>query len=215
MKKFSVLLLAIASVFFYACQSSESNKTLPILGSREPVTKEVNGQTITDTVYHQIPAFEFLNQDSVSITNKTFTNGIYVADFFFTSCPSICPIMHRNMLKVYEKYKGNDDVMFLSHSIDTKYDTPSVLKRYAEKLGVNGSQWQFASGTRETIYGISPAYMVFAEENEAAPGGFEHQGWFILVDKDRQIRGAYNGTEESEVEQMMKDMDILLKEYEK
>lgn len=215
MKKFSVLLLAIASVFFYACQSSEFNKTLPILGSREPVTKEVNGQTITDTIYHQIPAFEFLNQDSVSITNKTFANGIYVADFFFTSCPSICPIMHRNMLKVYEKYKGNDDVMFLSHSIDTKYDTPSVLKRYAEKLGVNGSQWQFASGTRETIYGISPAYMVFAEENEAAPGGFEHQGWFILVDKDRQIRGAYNGTEESEVEQMMKDMDILLKEYEK
>jgi len=215
MKKSFILFLAVISVLINGCQSSDSNKSLPILGSREPVTKEVNGKTVTDTIYHQIPAFEFFNQDSIAITNDNFANSIYVADFFFTSCPSICPIMHRNMLKVYEKYKGNDEVMFLSHSIDTKYDTPSVLKNYAEKLGVSGNQWQFASGTRETIYGISPSYMVLAEENEAAPGGFEHQGWFLLIDKDRHIRGAYNGTEEAEVEQMMKDMDVLLKEYEK
>src|SRR5690606_39850285 len=151
MKKSFILFLAVISVLINGCQSSDSNKSLPILGSREPVTKEVNGKTVTDTIYHQIPAFEFFNQDSIAITNDNFANSIYVADFFFTSCPSICPIMHRNMLKVYEKYKGNDEVMFLSHSIDTKYDTPSVLKNYAEKLGVSGNQWQFASGTRETI----------------------------------------------------------------
>jgi len=196
-----------------ACQSS--SEKLPILGSREPVTTEVNGETVTDTVYHSIPDFEFLNQDSLPITEKTFENSIYVADFFFTSCPSICPIMHRNLLNVYKKYKDNPEVMFLSHSIDTKYDTPSVLKSYAEKLGVSGNQWQFASGTKETIYGISPAYMVFTEENDQVAGGFEHQGWFILVDKDRHIRGAYNGTDEKEVAKLMKDMDILLSEYEK
>lgn len=197
-----------------SCQSTSTDK-LPILGSREPVTTEVNGETVTDTVYHSIPDFEFLNQDSLPITGKTFENSIYVADFFFTSCPSICPIMHRNLLEVYKKYKDNPEVMFLSHSIDTKYDTPSVLKSYAEKLGISGNQWQFASGTRETIYGISPEYMVFTEENDQVAGGFEHQGWFILVDKDKHIRGAYNGTDEKEVAKLMKDMDILLSEYEK
>lgn len=214
MKNKILLYLAVATLFISACQSS-GDKTLPILGSREPVTKEVDGKTLTDTLYHSIPAFEFLNQDSVTITNETFANSIYVADFFFTSCPSICPIMHRNMLKVYEKYKGNNEVKILSHSIDTKYDTPSVLKDYAKKLGVDGEQWQFASGTRETIYGISPSYMVFTNENEAAPGGYEHQGYFLLIDKDKHIRGAYNGTEESEVKQLMEDMDVLLREYEK
>ncbi|HUH18585.1 SCO family protein [Albibacterium sp.] len=210
-----LLVTAFLSILILsACRSSNTNK-LPILGSREPVTKEVNGKTVTDTVYHSIPDFEFLNQDSLAITEKTFENSIYVADFFFTSCPSICPIMHRNLLEVYKKYKGNSEVMFLSHSIDTKYDTPSVLKSYAEKLGVTGNEWQFASGTRETIYGISPEYMVFTEENDQVAGGFEHQGWFILVDKDRHIRGAYNGTDEKEVAKLMKDMDILLSEYEK
>lgn len=211
----SLLTIALISILaLSACQSSNTDK-LPILGSREPVTTEVNGETVIDTVYHSIPDFEFLNQDSLPITEKTFENSIYVADFFFTSCPSICPIMHRNLLEVYKKYKDNPEVMFLSHSIDTKYDTPSVLKSYAQKLGASSNQWQFASGTRETIYGISPAYMVFTEENDQVAGGFEHQGWFILVDKDRHIRGAYNGTDEKEVAKLMKDMDILLSEYEK
>ncbi len=214
MRKLLLATAFLSILILSACQSSNTDK-LPILGSREPVTKEVNGKTVTDTVYHSIPDFEFLNQDSLPITEKSFENSIYVADFFFTSCPSICPIMHRNLLEVYKKYKGNPQVMFLSHSIDTKYDTPSVLKSYAEKLGVTGNEWQFASGTRETIYGISPEYMVFTEENDQVAGGFEHQGWFILVDKDRHIRGAYNGTDEKEVAKLMKDMDILLSEYEK
>jgi len=215
MNKSFLLAAALLILILSACNSSDHNNKLPILGSREPITKEVDGKTVVDTLYKSIPAFEFLNQDSLPITGKTFDNSIYVADFFFTSCPSICPVMHRNMLKVYNKYKGNDEVMFLSHSIDTKYDTPSVLKKYAEKLGVDGKQWQFASGTKETIYGISPEYMVFAEENDQVAGGYEHQGWFILVDKDKHIRGAYNGTDEKEVNQLMKDMDILLSEYEK
>lgn len=208
-------LVRVAIILFTLSACTSSPKTLPILGSREAVTKVVDGQTVVDTLYQTLPDFEFLNQDSVPITGKTFENSIYVADFFFTSCPSICPIMHRNMVNVYNKYKGNPEVMILSHSIDTKYDTPSVLKKYAEKLGVSGNQWQFASGTKESIYGISPKYMVFTEENDQVAGGFEHQGWFILVDKEKQIRGAYQGTEEKEVQKLMDDIDILLKEYEK
>lgn len=211
MKKY-LALFAICSLFA-ACQSDD-NKRLPILGSREPVTKVVDGQTVVDTLYKTIPDFEFVNQDSVRVTAENFNNSIYVADFFFTSCPSICPIMHRNMLRAYEKFKDHPEVKFLSHSIDTKYDTPSVLKDYAVKLGVDGPQWQFVTGSRESIYGIAPEYMVFAEENDKVAGGYEHQGWFILVDKNKHIRGAYDGTNTDEVEKMMKDMDVLLREYE-
>lgn len=203
--------LFIVMLFLIAC--GQSNKKLPILGEREPTTKEIDGKMVTDTIYQTIPPFSFINQDSVMISNKDFDNSIYVADFFFTSCPSICPIMSKNLLKVLNKYKGNKEVKILSHSIDTKYDTPWVLKKYATKLGVEGDQWQFVHGSQESIYGIADKYMVYAKENSSAPGGFEHQGWLILIDKDKRIRGAYDGTNDEQVSQLMDDMDILLKEY--
>lgn len=203
--------LLIVMLFLIAC--GQSNKKLPILGEREPTTKEIDGKMVTDTIYQTIPPFSFINQDSVIINNKDFDNSIYVADFFFTSCPSICPIMSKNLLKVLNKYKGNKEVKILSHSIDTKYDTPWVLKKYATKLGIKGDQWQFVHGSQESIYGIADKYMVYAKENSSAPGGFEHQGWLILIDKDKRIRGAYDGTNDEQVSQLMGDMDILLKEY--
>lgn len=209
MKRYPSLLLVL--LFLTAC--NQSNKKLPILGEREPVTKEIDGKMVSDTIYQTIPPFSFINQDSITITNKTFDNSIYVADFFFTSCPSICPIMSKNLLKVLDKYKGNKEVKILSHSIDTKYDTPWVLKKYATKLGVEGDQWQFVHGSQEAIYGIADKYMVYAKENSSAPGGFEHQGWLILIDKEKRIRGAYDGTNDEQVSQLMSDMDILLKEY--
>lgn len=209
MKRYPSLFLALLSLI--AC--SQGNKKLPILGEREPISKEIGGKMVSDTVYQTIPPFSFINQDSSIITNKTFDNSIYVADFFFTSCPSICPIMSKNLLKVLDKYKGNKEVKILSHSIDTKYDTPWVLKKYATKLGVEGDQWQFVHGSQESIYGIADKYMVYAKENSSAPGGFEHQGWLILIDKEKRIRGAYDGTNDEQVSQLMSDMDILLKEY--
>lgn len=213
MRKILIAIPILLVVIFTSCGSS-NNKKLPILGPREAVEKQVDGKTITDTLYKTIPEFSFLNQDSVEITGKTFDNSIYIADFFFTSCPSICPIMHRNMLKIYEKFKGNEEVKFLSHSIDIKYDTPSVLKTYATKLGITGTQWQFANGSKESIYGIAPDYLVFTPiEDENAPGGYEHQGWLILIDKDKQIRGAYDGTNDEQVAQLTKDISVLLKEY--
>jgi len=197
---------------FTACRTNDQQK-LPILGEKEAITKTVEGKTVIDTVYQTIPTFSFINQDSVTVTNKDFDGKIYVADFFFTSCPSICPIMSKNLLKVLKKYKGNPEVKILSHSIDTKYDTPWVLKRYATKLGVEGNQWEFVHGTNESIYGIADKYMVYAKEDNNAPGGFEHQGWLILVDKEKRIRGAYDGTNDEQVAQLLEDMDVLLQEY--
>ncbi len=196
-----------------ACTSSPE-RTLPILGHREPVTKTIDGQTVIDTIYQQIPDFEFLNQDSVLISNKDFESGPYIANFFFTHCPSICPTMQRNLLKVYQQYANDDRVKFLSHSIDFKYDHPSVLKAYAEKLGVTDQRWQFVTGSKEAIYGISDHYMVYTKEDDTAPGGYDHSGYFILVDKDRHIRGAYDGTNDQQVEVLFEELAILLKEYE-
>jgi len=210
--KTRLLIITSVCMILAACQQHEQ-KRLPILGERHAATKEVDGKTVTDTVYQTIPAFSFINQDSVTITDRYFNNSIYVADFFFTSCPSICPIMSKNLLKVLKKYQGNEQVKILSHSIDTKYDTPWVLKRYANKLGVTGDQWQFVHGSESAIYGIADKYMVYAKEDSNAPGGFEHQGWLILVDKDKRIRGAYDGTNTEQVNQLMADMDILLAEY--
>lgn len=196
------------------CACNREQKRLPILGERAPIERIENGKTVTDTAYQTIPEFSFLNQDSVLISNRDFDGKIYVADFFFTSCTSICPIMHRNMLTVYKEFKNDKDVKFLSHSIDSKYDTPSVLKKYATKLGVSGDQWEFVHGSRDSIYTIAEkSYLTSVGEDKAAPGGFIHQGWFILVDKEKRLRGAYDGTNEEQVKQLVADMHTLLKEY--
>lgn len=197
---------ALGFLLLIAC-SQQEQKRLPILGEKKA------GKTSVDTIYQTIPNFSFINQDSVTITNKDFDHSIYVADFFFTSCPSICPIMSKNLLKVLKKYQGNEEVKILSHSIDTKYDTPWVLKRYADKLGVTGNQWQFVHGSQKDIYTMADKYMVYAKEDAAAPGGFEHQGWLMLIDKDKRIRGAYDGTDDEQVSKLMDDMDLLLAEY--
>lgn len=207
------LLLFAASISILG--SCKPDKKLPIFGMRDTKTVTLaDGTTQVDTVYQTIPNFSFLNQDSTYITNATFKDKIYVADFFFTSCPSICPIMHRNMKKVYEEYKSNPDVGFLSHTIDFKYDKPSVLKRYASKLGVDDKKWQFAYGSKEEIYTIAEkSYLVSAIIDSTQKGMYVHQGWLVLIDKDRRARGYYDGTDEKAVEQLAKDIPVLLAEY--
>lgn len=208
----NILFFALAILLFQSCTSNSDNK-LPILGNREPVERVVDGKTIIDTIYQTIPPFSYFNQDSVVITDKDFDGKIYVADFFFTSCNSICPIMHRNMLDVYKKFKDNPRVKFLSHSIDVKYDLPSRLKKYSTKLGVEGNQWEFVHGSRDSIFNIAAkSYLVSAFEDSSEPQGLVHQGWFILVDTKKQLRGAYDGTKADQVKQMMVDMEKLLKE---
>jgi protein SCO1/2 len=207
------LLLFALTLFVLQSCSTSSEKRLPILGNREPVEKNVGGKTIVDTIYQTIPPFSYLNQDSVVITDKDFENKIYVADFFFTACNTICPKMHRNMLEVYNNYKTNPNVKIISHSIDIKYDVPSRLKVYASKLGVESNKWAFVHGSRDSIYNIAAkSYLVAAYEDATDPQGFVHQGWFVLVDTKKRLRGAYDGTNNEQVKQMMRDMETLLNE---
>lgn len=210
--KINSLLFLGALALFEAC-TGKTEHTLPYLGNREPVQRQVDGKTVTDTVYQTISPFSYLNQDSIPVSNKDFDGKIYVADFFFTSCNTICPIMHRNMLQVYEKFKDNPQVGFLSHSIDAKYDMPSRLKKYAGKLGIQGNQWQFVHGSADSIYKVAARdYLVAAYEDKADPQGLVHQGWFVLVDKNKHLRGAYDGTKTDQVEHLISDMQVLLDE---
>ncbi len=206
------ILIAIAvTCLSWSCADNQTKK-LPIIGERDTQESIVEGKTVIDTIYHQIPPFEFLNQDSTIITDKDFEGKVYIANFFFTHCPSICPTMQRNLLTIYEKYKNEDRVSFLSHSIDFKYDSPSVLKSYAQKLGVTDDRWQFVTGSKKDIYGISEKYLVYSKEDSTAPGGYDHQGYLVLIDQQKHIRGAYDGTVQEQVDQLAADLDILLKE---
>ncbi len=207
--KNSGLLLSV--LFLLAgCQSTDR---LPILGEREAVTKVIGGKTVVDTVYRTIPDFRFASQYGDTITAKTFDDKIYVADFFFTTCPTICPKMKVQLKRVYAKYKGNPKVMLLSHTIDPNHDTVPVLKEFAQDLGVTGRQWLFVTGDREKIYDIGQNfYMVTAKEDSSAADGVVHSGAFVLVDKAKHIRGVYDGTTEDGVDRLMTDMDKLLAE---
>lgn len=211
MKKFLFPILAIVVTVITACNSG---KKLPIYGNREAkITTDKDGIQHVDTVYQTIPAFKFLNQDSTYINQDTFKDKIYVADFFFTSCSTICPTMHRNLKEVYEQFKDNKEVGFLSHTIDFKYDKPSVLKKYAQKLGVDTKIWQFVYGSKEEVYHLAEHnYLVAVGEDSTARDGYIHQGWLVLIDKQKRIRGAYDGTKTEQVAQMEKDMTILLAE---
>jgi protein SCO1/2 len=214
MKKETLLILLITAILC-SCNIPESQK-LPVLGARTAVQNTVDGKTAVDTVYKTIPPFQFVNQDSLAVTNHDFDGKIYVADFFFTSCPDVCPIIQRNMLKVYQKYKNNQQVKLISHTIDAAHDNPSKLKQYAAKLGVDGTQWEFLWGSKQSIFSLAKNdYMVSVDDDTKGPGGFAHEGYLVLVDPQKRMRGIYDGTSDKEVEKLMKDMEILLLEYRK
>ncbi|MBB6109423.1 protein SCO1/2 [Mucilaginibacter lappiensis] len=207
MKNIICALIVIA--FYSACKpGSGTTNTLPILGNREPVIKTVDGKQVTDTVYSTIPTFKFVNQYADTITNKSLDGKIYVADFFFTTCPSICPVMHRNMLNVYKEFKADDNFRIISHTIDPKYDTVPVLKKYADKMGISGNTWWLLHGTKEETYQIAKNYLVSVQEKNPQ-GEYIHDGYFILVDKQKRLRGTYDGTDPAQVTKLIADIKTL------
>src|SRR5690606_35124410 len=167
----AVFYVLIVSGFLSAC-SQQGDAKLPILGERGYVRTTVDGKEVVDTTYHTIPDFAFVDQDSNLVTNASFKGKVYLADFFFTRCPTICPILSRNVLTIAKHFEGDERVAFLSHTIDPKHDTPEVLKQYAAKLGAPES-WYFVNGSKEVVYPLAGTlgYFSFAEEDSDAPGG--------------------------------------------
>jgi protein SCO1/2 len=182
----------------------EEEGPLPILGQK----RVVNG----DTIYHQIPDFSFINQDSQVVDNETFAGKIYVADFFFVSCPTICPTVTKQMLRIHDQFEDEPRLKLLAHSIDPKRDTVGRLANYARNLGVTSDKWHFVTGNKDDIYAIADDYFSIAIESPDAPGGFDHSGRLILVDENRYVRSFCDGTDPEDVDQFMKDIEKLLQE---
>jgi protein SCO1/2 len=212
------LYILIGGLLFGGCTSNSSPEALPYLGNRhteevavvDPVSSDTTYRT--DTVYHKIAAFSFLNQEGETIGNEDVAGKVYVADFFFTSCPTICPIMKKEMLRVYDAYKDSPDFQILSHTIDPSHDTVELLNDYAERLGVeDASTWHFLTGDQERIFEIGQtSYLSTAMEDKNAPGGLLHSGAFVLIDQEGHIRGVYDGTKEDQVDELLADIPKLL-----
>ena len=172
----------------------------------------------------KVPEFAFLNQDSIIISNEDFNKKVYVAEFFFTSCPSICPIMNKNMKRIENRFGKRQDFGIASFSIDPIKDTPSVLKEYAETYDVFSQNWHFLTGEKDKIYNLAnEGFNIFASVNPRVAGGFEHQGYFALIDKNGFIRCRsdqfgnpivyYMGVDEEDVE--IQEVDLLIDDIEK
>lgn len=193
----------ICLAVLFSCSSGDQR--LPVLG-----TREFNG---TDTVYHTIAPFQFVDQDSSVITNADFAGKIYVADFFFTTCRTICPIMKTQMLRVYDATADMPEVLLLSHTIDPEWDTVALLHDFANRLGVDSKRWHFVTGVKDSIYKIAQtSYYATAMEDRTEPDGFIHSGAFLLIDKRGRIRGKYDGTKENDVNRLIGDIKKLRRE---
>lgn len=154
----------------------------------------------------------YVNQDRDTVTNKDLLGTVYVVDFFFTSCPTICPTVKSNMLRIHERFGDRDDFKLVSFTIDPKRDTPEEMKSYAQKLGVSDTKdWWYLYGDKLETYELDADYLSVAEENPNAPGGFDHSGYIILVDKKGYVRAYASGLQTDEVDHLMEDIELLLK----
>ena len=204
---FSVLIIGL----FYT--ALKPKKSLPIFNPAD-----VNPELVDSTVqyirkYHKIPAFSFVNQNGKIITDKTYAGKIYVADFFFTTCGSICPKMTNNMALVQHAYLTESRVMFLSHTVFPEIDSVAVLKRYAQEKGVNDRKWNLVTGDKKEIYSLArKAYLAVKLGKPSELYDMVHTENFILVDAQKRVRGFYDGTNKEEIERLIADIQLLLQE---
>ena len=195
------------------------NALLPI--KKLPVYQPamVNFELVDSTIqhhkkFHRIADFSLTNQNGKTVTQKDFKGKIYVADFFFTTCPNICIAMTDNLLKVQEKIKNNPNVMLLSHSVTPKIDSVPQLKKYAIEKGVIDQKWNLVTGDKKEIYELArKSYLAVKEDGDGGPFDMIHTENFILVDPERRVRGFYDGTDLEEIQRLFEELEILVQEY--
>lgn len=208
---FAVLSLGILVLFFRALSP---NKILPVY---QPA--DVNYELVDSTLqhvkkYHQIAPFRLINQNGNIITQQAYDNLIYIADFFFTTCPSICPIMTDNMVALQQHILDDNQIKLLSFSVTPAIDSVAQLKKYALEKGVVDNKWNLLTGDKKEIYRLArKSYFVVKNDGDGGPFDMIHTENFVLVDPDKRIRGYYDGTDQQEMKRLKKDLIILKKEY--
>lgn len=214
-KFFGIVLLGVSIVIVYLFYNAlQPEKKLPIY-QPSMVSQELVDSTLHyKKKYHTIANFELINQNGVTITQKDYTDKIYVADFFFTTCPSICPIMTKNMAYIQNSILNDPDVLLLSHSVTPRIDSVEQLKKYALEKGVVDDKWNLVTGDKRQIYELArKSYLAVKTDGDGGPYDMIHTENFILVDKERRIRGFYDGTNSEDMEKLLGDLKILRASY--
>lgn len=205
--------LIVIPVFFFLVKVEEK---LPIYNPADINPKLVDYSLRGKSRNHKVSDFKLINQNGNIITHKDYEGKIYVADFFFTRCQTICLLMAYNMGELQEYYRNEEDVMFLSHSVTPSIDTIPVLRAYADKKGVIDSKWNVTTGSKKHIYDLArKSYFAVIDEGNGDENDFIHTENFVLIDKERRIRGIYDGTEKENMKKIIKDISLLKEEYAK
>jgi protein SCO1/2 len=200
------LLVAASLLILLGCRPTGPKLLLPVYGEKKLVNN--------DTVYHTIGNFSLTDQNGETVTRETVRNKIYVANFFFATCQSICPEMSSNLKVVQKKFEKDDSLLILSHSVNPMHDTVEVLQSYARTYGALKNKWHLLTGDKKQIYSLaSNDYLVNALEDDGSAEGFLHSELFLLIDKQGRIRGMYDGTSMVDVEKLMADVITLKKEH--
>lgn len=190
-------------------------KVLPVFNPSDINPKLVDESVQGVTKLHRVGNFSLTNQDGKTITEKDYEDKIYVADFFFVTCPTICPKMTKQMERVVDKFKSNNEVLFLSHTVMPEHDSVPVLKEYATKYNINSNKWSLVTGDKKQIYDLArKTYFAAITEGDGGVDDFIHTENFVLIDKEKRIRGFYDGTSENDVDRLINDINTLLNEYE-
>ena len=214
-KMFGIVMLVLSAIIVYLFYNAlQPQKMLPVY-QPSMVDKSLVDSTLHYTKkYHKIADFSLVNQNGDTITQDNYKDKIYLADFFFTTCPTICPIMTKNMAEVQEVIKDDPNVMLLSHSVTPDIDSVAQLKRYAREKGVIDSKWNLVTGDKKQIYELArKSYLAVKNDGDGGPFDMIHTENFILVDKEKRIRGFYDGTDREEIDKLLKDLEILKASY--
>jgi len=204
-----LLMIPLAFVGWYFINKNEQKplRNLPYFGQKNTITKG-------DTSYHTVKPFMFIDQYGEKVTEETVKGKIYVTDFFFTTCQSICPIMSSELERVYKQFEKNKDIMILSHTVSPEEDSINILLDYAKLHGVKDKRWLFLTGEKKHLYDMArKGYLLNAEEGTGDVDDFIHTQNFALVDKERHLRGFYDGTDSVDVTRLITDINLLLEEY--
>ena len=209
---FLAVFSAVAIPVFY--HLLKVDKTLKVYNPSDVNPRLVDESISHITKNHTIADFRLLNQNGKIITNRNYKDKIYIADFFFTRCQTICIAMAYNMSELQDYYKDDKDIMFLSHSVTPIIDSVSVLKEYAERKGVIDGKWNVTTGSKKHIYELArKSYFAVLDEGNGDENDFIHTEQFVLVDKERRIRGYYDGTEKEDMIKLKNDIVLLKQEY--
>lgn len=203
-----LLLFLLIIIAFISCEST--TKSLPFIGNHQVVEKIIDGEDVSDTIYHTVPDFEFINQDNQVITQQILENKITVVNFIFTSCPTICPKQTQQLKEIQEKTINFENYQQLSFTVDPKRDTPEKLKQFGLKYNADFSNWHFLRAEQAIVYnlGMKGFYLGMGKDLDAE-GGFFHSSNLVLVDQQKHLRGMYDSFDENAVKQLIKDIKQL------